>query len=198
MRAAILGNKASAHFAAGLLRIGTGRLPVSAESGLVSLDGYGTFVDSTEELQEKVYPNLRQRFQDVDWLSERAIICLRNDAAAAINSQLLAQLPDNSKTFTSVNTSLTDDAAVEHPVKFLTSLELLGLPAHKLQLKIGTPIVLLCNLNPPKIQFPIRVCFAMTINKSQGQSLKVAGIDLLCPCLSHGQLHVASSRIGTS
>ncbi|XP_067929167.1 uncharacterized protein [Watersipora subatra] len=61
MRAVILGNKTSAHFAAGLLRIGEGRLPVSAEDGLVSLDGYATFVDSTEELQEKVYPNLRQR-----------------------------------------------------------------------------------------------------------------------------------------
>ncbi|XP_067949868.1 ATP-dependent DNA helicase pif1-like [Watersipora subatra] len=151
MSAAILGDETSAHFAAGLLRIGEGRLPVSAEDGLVSLDGYSTFVDSTEQLQEKVYPNLRQRFQDVDWLSERAILCPRNDAAAAINSQLLAQLPGNSKAFTSVDTSLIDDAAVKYPVKFLNSLDLPGLPAHKLQLKIGKPIMLLRNLNPPKL-----------------------------------------------
>ncbi|XP_067949741.1 uncharacterized protein [Watersipora subatra] len=90
MCAAIFGDETSAHFASGLLRIGEGRLPVSAEDGLVSLDGYGTFVDSTEELRENVYPNLRQRLRYVDWLSERAIICLRNDAAAAINLQLLA------------------------------------------------------------------------------------------------------------
>ncbi|XP_067945105.1 uncharacterized protein [Watersipora subatra] len=77
MRAAILCDETSAHFAARLLRIGQGRLPVSAKDGLVSLDGYGTFVDSTEQLQENVYPNLRQRFQDVDWLSERAILCPR-------------------------------------------------------------------------------------------------------------------------
>lgn len=29
-----------------------------------------------------------------------------------------------------------------------------------------------------RLQFPIRPAFAMTINKSQGQSLKVAGINL--------------------
>ena len=34
----------------------------------------------------------------------------------------------------------------------------------------------------------------MTINKSQGQSLKVTGIDLTKECFSHGQLYVAMSR----
>ncbi|UYV67586.1 hypothetical protein LAZ67_5001306 [Cordylochernes scorpioides] len=37
-----------------------------------------------------------------------------------------------------------------------------------------------------RLQFPIRVSFAMSINKAQGQSLKVAGIDLEQPCFSHG------------
>ena len=49
-----------------------------------------------------------------------------------------------------------------------------------------------------RVQFPIRVCFAMTINKSQGQSLKVVGINLQSPCFSHGQLYVACSRVGSS
>jgi hypothetical protein len=37
----------------------------------------------------------------------------------------------------------------------------------------------------------------MSINKAQGQSLKVAGISLESPCFSHGQLDVACSRVGT-
>lgn len=43
-------------------------------------------------------------------------------------------------------------------------------------------------------QFPVRLCFAMTINKSQGQSLSIVGIDLSVSCFSHGQLYVALSR----
>lgn len=44
-------------------------------------------------------------------------------------------------------------------------------------------------------QFPIRLSFAMTINKAQGQSLKYVGIHLLSPVFCHGQLYVALSRV---
>lgn len=43
-------------------------------------------------------------------------------------------------------------------------------------------------------QFPVRLAFAMTINKSQGQSVKYVGIDLRTPVFTHGQLYVALSR----
>lgn len=48
-----------------------------------------------------------------------------------------------------------------------------------------------------RLQFPLKVCFAMTINKSQGQTLKFAGVDLRQDCFSHGQFYVACSRVSS-
>lgn len=47
------------------------------------------------------------------------------------------------------------------------------------------------------LQIPVRLAFAFTINKGQGQTLKVAGLNLVKPCFSHGQLYVGCSRVGT-
>jgi hypothetical protein len=44
-----------------------------------------------------------------------------------------------------------------------------------------------------RCQFPVHLAFSMTINKSQGQSVKHVGIDLRNPVFTHGQLYVALS-----
>ena len=47
-----------------------------------------------------------------------------------------------------------------------------------------------------RLQFPIRLAFAITINKAQGQSFELCGLYLYTDCFSHGQLYVACSRVG--
>ena len=47
-----------------------------------------------------------------------------------------------------------------------------------------------------RCQLPIRVAFAMTINKAQGLTLKRVGVYLIDDVFSHGQLYVALSRCG--
>ncbi|RYF57715.1 MAG: hypothetical protein EOO39_35100, partial [Cytophagaceae bacterium] len=56
-----------------------------------------------------------------------------------------------------------------------------------------------CDKNLPvtfyRTQFPLRHAFAMTINKSQGQTFDKVGIKLdKKPVFSHGQFYVAISR----
>ena len=165
----------------------------------------------------------------------------------AINVDLLKALPGAIRSYLSVDTVLEESQAVHYPIEFLNSLELPGIPPHNLLLKIGAPIMLLRNLDPPKLcngtrltvkslmnnvieatiltgtfqgqcvfipripiipsdmafefkrlQFPLRLSFAMSINKSQGQTLSRAGLALETPCFSHGQLYVGCSRVGSS
>jgi hypothetical protein len=50
-----------------------------------------------------------------------------------------------------------------------------------------------------RVQFPLKLCFTMTINKAkaQGQTLKITGLDLTTSCFTHGQFYDACSRVSS-
>lgn len=192
-----------------------------------------------------VFPNIAQNYMNHDWLRERAILAPKNIDVNGINFNILRKLPGAVVTYKSVDSAMNQDDAVNYPIEFLNSLEPPGMPPHCLDLKVGSSIILLRNLNAPKLcngtrlavkklmpnlieatiltgkakgeivlipripliptdmlfefkrlQFPVRLSFAMSINKAQGQSLQVCGLNLEEPCFSHGQFYVACSRVG--
>jgi len=161
----------------------------------------------------------------------------------------MSRLSGNTKTYLSADTAFKDSGVPDPsmPQEYLNTVNLPGMPLHNTTLKLGSPVILIRNLEPavglcngtrmivtelkervieatilmgshagkrtfiPRIsldtpassglpftlrrrQFPIRVAFGMTINKSQGQSFRVVGLHLLTPVFAHGQLYVALSR----
>ena len=71
----------------------------------------------------------------------------------------------------------------------------------KIGMLVGIPRIVLNGTSPrwpftlQRRQFPIRVCYAMTINKCQGQTLNYVGVYLRDPVFTHGMLYVAVSRV---
>jgi ATP-dependent DNA helicase PIF1 len=247
MRVQLSGCEESSWFSEQLLLLGENKIPVNSETGLMIIpNNFCTIVKSVQELITAVFSDIDKQYHDQKWLSEQAILCPRNVDVNCVNLKVQNLIPENAVKYYSIDRVLDEEKVVEYPVEFLNSIEISGLPSHELILKVGTPIMLLRNLDPPvlcngtrvciknllpnvieatvmtgcakgehvfipriplisedlaftfqRLQFPVRIAFAMTINKAQGQSLNVAGINLQSPCFSHGQLYVACSRVGS-
>ncbi|CAK1599717.1 unnamed protein product [Parnassius mnemosyne] len=107
---------------------------------------------SLKDLISSVYGNIIEiTHQTASWLYERTILGLRNDQAVAINSEILRHVHGESFKYTSIDTVIEEDDATNYPLEFLNSISTPGLPAHKIALKVGNPIILLRNLCPPKL-----------------------------------------------
>ena len=246
MRVQLQNDRSAEIFSHQLLEIGNGKVPIDLASGRIALPhNFCNLVTSKKELVEKVFPDIQTNYKNHDWLSERAILAPKNKDVYKLNNIIQSNIQSEAVTYKSVDTVVEAEEAINYPTEFLNSLDLPGMPPHVLQLKIGVPIIMLRNINQPKLcngtrlavkkimsnvveatiltgpfkgkdvlipripmiptdmpfqfkrlQFPIRLAFTITINKAQGQSLELCGLDLDTDCFSHGQLYVACSRVG--
>ena len=150
MRAEYYGDATSKQFAEDLLQLGNGNFPTDAE-GLVDMHTLSTVVSNLDELIDKVYPNFEERHKSRKWLSNRAILAPKNTTVDKINDRLLGKMRGDEMIYKSIDTMVDESEAVHYPTEFLNSQQPPGAPPHRLALKIGAPIMLLRNLDPPML-----------------------------------------------
>uniref|UniRef100_A0A0L8FLM6 Uncharacterized protein n=1 Tax=Octopus bimaculoides TaxID=37653 RepID=A0A0L8FLM6_OCTBM len=76
-----------------------------------------------------------------------------NQMMRSINSSSIRHFPVIIKGYRSYNSVSDDASAVHFPTEFLDSVELSGMRSHKLELRKGSPIFLMRNLNLPRLSY---------------------------------------------
>nr|GEW17398.1 DNA helicase [Tanacetum cinerariifolium] len=99
-----------------------------------------------------IYDDETLRYPSAVKLQDKAIVCLTNDTADAINAKIMSLLSGTTHTYISYDDAIPhghDGREVEllYPREYLNTLSFSGLPPHRLELKVGTPIMLLRNVN---------------------------------------------------
>jgi ATP-dependent DNA helicase PIF1 len=98
-------------------------------------------------------------------------------------------LPGLATEYKSIDTVVAADEVVNFPQKFLNSLDQAGLPPHRLSLKVGSRIILLRNLDPPKLcngtRLYVKKMLANAIEatiltgKGEGETVSISRIPLI-------------------
>ncbi|XP_019263781.1 PREDICTED: uncharacterized protein LOC109241497 [Nicotiana attenuata] len=173
--------------------------------------------DSTCNIkQESTYPDFNSRCNDIGYLQQRAILTPTLDMVESISEYMISLNQSYEKSYLSSDTIYNSDntySALEHSAGLCNGTRLI-ITKHGNQVieakvlagqmagqKVFIPRMTLTPSDariPFKFQrrqFPIIVSFAMTINKSKGQSLSHEGLFLKKLIFTHGQLYVALSQV---
>uniref|UniRef100_A0A0R0HST2 ATP-dependent DNA helicase n=1 Tax=Glycine max TaxID=3847 RepID=A0A0R0HST2_SOYBN len=159
-------------------------------------DGYSTieiledlliteYDDPIHAIVNSTFPDLSQHHNDTQYFISRAILASTNETVEQVNDYILSLIPDKSETIESCHFQTIT-------TEFLNSLMTSGLPNHCVKLKIGTPIMLLRNLDQTQ-----GMCNGtrLIITRLAKHSLPTIGLYLPKPVFSHGQLYVALSSV---
>ena len=138
-------------FADWLLEVGKGYIPTirGLENNIIRLPNDIILPSQNiNDLINFVYSNFTTHFNP-QYLVEHTILAPKNVNVNNVNTIIIDQFPGEAVEYYSADI-IEEQTNPEHqyPIEFLNSLTIGGLPPHKLLLKIGSPIILLRNLNP--------------------------------------------------
>jgi ATP-dependent DNA helicase PIF1 len=132
-----------------LLDIGDGKVTTD-ETGCIQLSTeFCTIIDSQNAFIDQIFPNIHRQYTNNEWLAERAVLEAKN--VNELNLKIQHLLSGDLVSYKSIDTVCDATDAVNYTTEFLNLLDLPGKPPHNLQLKVGSQIILLRNLNPPRL-----------------------------------------------
>ena len=140
-----------------LLNVGEGNIGASNDGEAIieipqdllitqSLDPMGSLIDF-------VYPSFLEKYNDLLYFQERAILAPKNEVVHEINDRLLSLFPGEEKEYLSSDSICESKFLHEqfdpnlYSPDVLNGIHVSGLPNHKLILKVGVPVMLLRNID---------------------------------------------------
>ncbi|GAA0183205.1 hypothetical protein LIER_30665 [Lithospermum erythrorhizon] len=189
-----------------LMRIGNGEEPTN-DNGKIAIPRpmlipYTSVEQSLELLIAYVYPQMEMFQSDPFEMMKRTILCPKNEFVDDINHRLIDRLQGNQ--VVNINpveglcngTRLICKILLPNVVGAIIAIgqfrgKHVSIPKIPLEPNPSDSKYLIPFI---RRQIPVRLCFAITINKSQGQTLDYVGLYLKQPVFSHGQLYVGLSR----
>ncbi|XP_016192070.1 uncharacterized protein LOC107632940 [Arachis ipaensis] len=99
-----------------------------------------------------VYPDILLRTSSVDYFKDRSILAPTLDVVTKVNNHVMSLIPGNERIYLSFDTLLNEDGHLESELytmstESLNALNCSVIPQHRLVLKIGVPVMLLCNID---------------------------------------------------
>ncbi len=135
-------------FADWLLCLGNNELETIDEDYIKCLDMMVLLLVDTRAMAVVIYSQLHEGQATNEYLRERAILAPHNKEVLVINAMVLSHLPSVQVDFLNVDFAEDTEVANTYPSEFLNTLEVSGMPSHKLSFKIGALVMLLRNLDP--------------------------------------------------
>ena len=103
------------------------------------------------DLINKVYPDFVRKCTEPGYLPKRSILAVRNDCCEEINFKMNDSLPGDFRIYTSINRASDPKDEQTYTPEYLAQMPNTGLPPHQLKLKKGQPILLVRNMQPPRL-----------------------------------------------
>lgn len=148
-----LGRRQVAQFANNLLRIGDGITNIDKRGSRSTMApwSFGQVRTNKEaELIQLIYGDLGSGSPSNNYLDQRALLALTNARIDRLNQIIADRVPSTVHLRFSVNKPLHDEDKEHYTPEYLATILESSLPEHELRLKIGMPVMLLRNLEPPR------------------------------------------------